>query len=44
MLGIGLGLLDIKKLRMEIYLPALALAPIFATFARRLTKKKEAAE
>lgn len=41
MLGIGLGLLGIKKMRMETYLPALVLAPAFAALARRFMAKKE---
>jgi uncharacterized membrane protein YqgA involved in biofilm formation len=36
LLGIGLGLLNIKNMRMETYLPAIVLAPAFVVAARRL--------
>lgn len=40
LLGIGLGLLDIKKLPTADYLPALALAPLFVWIWRRIAKLK----
>ncbi len=38
LMGIGLGLLDIKKLGMATYLPALILMPLFVSLARRWSK------
>ncbi len=40
-LATGLGLLEIKKMPVETYLPALILAPVFAAIARRLSKAEE---
>jgi uncharacterized membrane protein YqgA involved in biofilm formation len=39
MLGIGLGLLNIAKLSMETYLPALVLAPLLVVLARRFERR-----
>jgi len=41
LVGIGLGLLDIKRLAMADYLPALILAPLFVLLGRRLGRKGE---
>jgi hypothetical protein len=43
MLGIALGLLDVKKMRMETYLPALVLAPVFSWLAHRWGVRKRPA-
>ena len=40
MLGIGLGLLEIKKLPMANYVPAIVLAPAFASVARMWEQRK----
>jgi uncharacterized membrane protein YqgA involved in biofilm formation len=42
MLGIGLSVLDIKKIHTETYLPALVFAPLFCAVARRWTRKQKA--
>lgn len=42
LMGIGLGLLDIKRLRTEDYLPALLLAPLLVLLFRRFSREKQA--
>ena len=39
LVGIGLGLLEVKRLAMADYLPALILAPLFVLLGRRLGRK-----
>ncbi len=41
MLGIALGVLNLKQMKMEAYLPALVLAPCFARIARHLQTRKK---
>ncbi len=40
LIAIGLGLLDIKKLPVATLLPALALAPLFASFGQRYARRR----
>ena len=42
MLGIGIGLLGLKKMRVETYLPALVLAPAFTLLARQVRSQRTA--
>jgi uncharacterized membrane protein YqgA involved in biofilm formation len=42
MLGIGLGLLSIKSMHIETYLPAVILAPLFVLVSRRVVARRAA--